>query len=310
MLDYNNWEFLGEYISNIKNLEKIIPENKNVILFFNESPKILNNIMLNPFTNQKIIKKENDIVIFVQIESSMIIDGSLMRILDNKNIYDYFDYILTWDNRLLSLEKCYKFMSLLKYSWVKFPKKAGINTYLKYHYNNITNFEYNEKKFNVSMLCGDKKWCPGHIIRHNIWDKQNEIVIPKKFYKPKETSILKVFPDNIDISSKRDKTEMFDSMFHICVENNKANNYFTEKIIDCIVSKTVPIYYGCPNIGDYFDLNGIIVVNSPEECIEKINKFTENDYYKMLPYIEKNYNIWLTMSSLEDQLCNFLKAIL
>lgn len=310
MLDINNWEFFNEYILDKSNLEKLIPSDKNIILYFNESPKNINGNMLNPFTNHKIIKKQNDIVIFIQIESSMIIDESIVRILNNNNIYEYFDYILTWDHRLLKLPKCYKFMSLNKYSWVQFTKKEGINPYLKHYYNNTSTFEYNDKSFNVSMLCGDKKWCPGHIVRHNIWDKQKEIIIPKKFYKPEKTSILKIFDDNITITSNRDKTEMFDSMFHVCVENNNAKNYFTEKIIDCIVSKTVPIYYGCPNIGEYFDLNGIIIINNPEDCIEKINKLTENDYYKMLPYVKKNYNIWLNMLSFEEQLCNFLKKVI
>ena len=181
MLDINNWEFFNEFIFDKINLEKLVPNDKNVILYFNESPKIINGNMLNPLTNQKLIKTENDISIFIQIESSMIIDESINRILNNKNIYNYFDYILTWDNRLLKFSKSYKFMSLNKYSWVQFTKKAGINPYLKHYYNNINNKEYNNKNFNVSMLCGDKKWCPGHVIRHQIWDKQKEILIPKKF---------------------------------------------------------------------------------------------------------------------------------
>lgn len=310
MLDINNWEFFNEYVLDRNSLEKLVPNDKNVILYFNESPKIINGNMLNPFTNQKLIKKSNDIAIFIQIESSMIIDGSIVRILENRNIYEYFDYILTWDHRLLKLSKSYKFMSLNKYSWVQFTEKAGINPYLKYYYNNSDNFEYNNKNFNISMLCGDKKWCPGHIIRHKIWNKQKEILIPKKFYKPEKTSVLKIFDDNITITSRRDKTEMFDSMFHICVENNNAKNYFTEKIIDCIVSNTIPIYYGCPNIGHYFDLNGIIIVNSPEDCIEKINKLTEDDYYRMLPYVQKNYNLFLLLPSFEEQLCNFFKNLI
>ena len=55
---------------------------------------------------------------------------------------------------------------------------------------------------------------------------------------------LKIFEDNKKISHSKDKTELFiDSMFHIAIENNKAINYFTEKLIDCFVSKTIPIYW-------------------------------------------------------------------
>lgn len=302
MINYNNWEFINEYLLNNINCDK------NIILFFNESPKIINNILINPFNNKELIKQD-EMAIFIQIESSMIIDSSIRRILDNIEIYNYLDYILTWDERLLKLDKSYKFMSLNKYSWIRFPRIFGLNPYLKFHYNCIEYEEYNNKHFNISMLCGDKNWAPGHIVRHEIWNRQNEIIIPKKFYKPKETNILKIFNDNIDISSTRDKTEMFESMFHICVENNNANNYFTEKLIDCIISKTVPIYYGCPNIGEYFDLNGMIIIKSPNDCIEKINKLTENDYYKMLPYVKKNFRLLLLMPSFEEQLNRFINYI-
>lgn len=78
----------------------------------------------------------------------------------------------------------------------------------------------------------------------------------------------------------------------------------------CIVSKTVPIYYGCPNIGDYFDLNGIIIVNDENDCIAKINKLNKNTYKKMKPYVEKNFKTWLVnMPSFEEQLDKVLQIL-
>jgi hypothetical protein len=37
-------------------------------------------------------------------------------------------------------------------------------------------------------------------------------------------------------------------MFHIAVENVKIDNWYTEKISQSFATKTVPIYWGCPNI--------------------------------------------------------------
>lgn len=47
-------------------------------------------------------------------------------------------------------------------------------------------------------------------------------------------------------------------MFSIVMENASYDGYFTEKISDCFASWTIPVYWGCKNIGDYFDKNGII----------------------------------------------------
>ena len=35
-------------------------------------------------------------------------------------------------------------------------------------------------------------------------------------------------------------------------ENSSHKNYFTEKLVDCFLSLTVPIYWGCPNLTDFF----------------------------------------------------------
>lgn len=80
-------------------------------------------------------------------------------------------------------------------------------------------------------------------------------------------------------------------MFSIALENTIQYNYFTEKIIDCMFTYTVPLYRGCPNIGQYFDRRGMIFVDSGPDIIEKANSLTERDYYDRLPYIKANKDL-------------------
>jgi len=80
-------------------------------------------------------------------------------------------------------------------------------------------------------------------------------------------------------------------MFHIAVENVRHNNWYTEKIGDAFASKTIPIYWGCPNIGDYFDERGIICFETKEELIDIINNLTPEVYYNMKFYIDINYEL-------------------
>jgi len=61
--------------------------------------------------------------------------------------------------------------------------------------------------------------------------------------------------------------------------------------MDSIMTKTIPIYWGCPNITDYFDTTGWIVLETTElsELIDKL-KILDNSYYeKYTDVIEKNY---------------------
>ena len=86
------------------------------------------------------------------------------------------------------------------------------------------------------------------------------------------------------------KNELFYSQFHIVIENVTEDNWFTEKLIDCFQTKTIPIYIGCNNIGEYFDLRGMFHVNSLEEMVEVCNTITTETYQNMLEFVNINYD--------------------
>jgi hypothetical protein len=71
-----------------------------------------------------------------------------------------------------------------------------------------------------------------------------------------------------------DKKDLFESKFSIIIENCKDKNYFSEKLIDCLLCKTIPIFWGCDNIGDFFDTRGFIICKDADDIINKSNNFT------------------------------------
>jgi len=75
----------------------------------------------------------------------------------------------------------------------------------------------------------------------------------------------------------------------LAIENVKINNYLTEKLIDCLITRTIPIYWGCPNIAKYFDQGGIYLVNNEQEIVDICNTLTPEDYYERITSIEYNY---------------------
>jgi hypothetical protein len=78
-------------------------------------------------------------------------------------------------------------------------------------------------------------------------------------------------------------------MFSIAMENCKKDFYFTEKLIDCFRTKTIPIYWGCPSIGNFFDINGMITFNTVAELNTILSKITNEYYYSKIESIENNY---------------------
>lgn len=75
------------------------------------------------------------------------------------------------------------------------------------------------------------------------------------------------------------------------MENQRRDLHFSEKLINPIMTGTIPIYWGMPSIGDYFDTRGMIIMNDIDDFPEIYNDLTEKRYMDMLPYAKENFEI-------------------
>jgi hypothetical protein len=89
------------------------------------------------------------------------------------------------------------------------------------------------------------------------------------------------------------KLELMKYNFHIAVENSSLPNYMTEKLHDCFMTKTVPIYFGCPNVSDYYNMDGILQFNTAEELVNILKTLDDNSYDKMKDAVEDNHRRFL-----------------
>jgi len=100
--------------------------------------------------------------------------------------------------------------------------------------------------------------------------------------------------------NKKWKVNVFDCMFHICIEGFKNSYYFSEKLIDCFITKTVPIYWGCTVIGEYFNEYGMIMVDSVDDIINVCNQLTPEVYERFLSLVNDNYEYGMKHYRYED----------
>jgi hypothetical protein len=192
------------------------------------------------------------------------------EIIKNKN---YFDKILSSFSEVL--DSCDNSELFLYAScWILTDNKKNPIS-LKKDYHNIFNLE---KKFKLSHVMSGKNFLPGHSLRH-----QTKEMIKKN------RSFELLFPDSIPGHLKYQLFE--DSMFHIAIENTKNHNYISEKIVDCFMSYTVPIYWGTPNVVDYFNKDGIIFFETKDELEKILDNLSEGDYIKRIDAVIENYKI-------------------
>jgi hypothetical protein len=211
--------------------------------------------------------------IYIQTEPDHVINQSSFLL----NNFNKFEFIYTWNENLLKIcpnSKKYIFGTL----------RTPPREYLQF-----------EKEFKISNLAGSKNInnASGYLIRLSIHYNQNKFTgLPAKiifFRSYDQVPHVTDFGDNPFI--KETKHDLFETFqFAIIVENEKHTNWFSEKLVDCLRNKTIPIYYGCPNVSDFFDTSGWIFFDTIEELVIKLQTLDENYYNRYLKTIEYNYN--------------------
>lgn len=79
--------------------------------------------------------------------------------------------------------------------------------------------------------------------------------------------------------------------FNIACENQDMPNMFSEKLLDCFKTYTVPIYFGCHNVDKYFNPKGILQFHTIEQFDDIIANLKPEHYEEMLPYLKENYEL-------------------
>jgi|TARA_R110001592_G_scaffold292525_1_gene562016 hypothetical protein len=131
------------------------------------------------------------------------------------------------------------------------------------------------KTKNVSIIASSKTWTVGHRLRHEVISD----------HRSKFDAVYGRGHNPID--SKLDGLKDF--RYSIVIENSISEYYITEKIMDCFVTGTIPIYWGSPRLGEFFDERGIIRFNSSEELGELLETLSEEDYNSRYEFVKKNY---------------------
>jgi len=194
---------------------------------------------------------------------------------------NHYDLIFTYDKELLERSSKYVFLppdiSILDEKYYKIHSKSKL----------------------VSMIYSHKKQLAGHKLRFAIAEK----LIPKIGFSDK----IDLYGSGTGVYLEDKGSACVDYMFQIAIENSKVINYYGDKILDCFVTGSIPIYWGCPNIGDFFDERGIIIFNTAAELRDILLSIDEEKYLSMLEYAKINFEKALKYQEIDDYLFQTVK---
>jgi hypothetical protein len=220
----------------------------------------------NFYLNEEILQcnTKSDNNIGYLIESKTIIEGVYVDfILNWENVIDNFKYIFVQDSGLLKYHPKIKWAPA-SFIWIDEPKI------------------YPKSKL-ISMISSKKNMCPEHTRRLAMVDRMSKI------------GGVDIYGQGFRYIEKKEEG-LCDYMFSIAMENARYPGNFTEKIMDCFATGTVPIYSGDPTIDRFFNPDGIITL-SDDFHPSQVN---EDLYYEKMDAIKENLEIVKQFSSIQD----------
>ena len=230
--------------------------------------------------NFKLISKNYKSLNIGWLCESITISYSLYNSIKNNylKLFEKYDYIFTSDKYLLSLDGRFKFAySCSNIPWLKKDRWSI----------------YKKNKL-CSMISSVKQMCPLHIKRQKIADKfYNKLDL---FGGYKGSPITgKKYADFYEKDSA-----LKDYMFTLVVQNNDQPYFFAELLTDCFAYGTIPVYLGNPEIGKFFNSDGIITLNEDFN----FDILSEDLYYSKINAIQDNLNKIKEMPMSDDYLYN------
>jgi hypothetical protein len=155
-----------------------------------------------------------------------------------------------------------------------FPWHVGVgrdeHNRINHDYDSLSRIESLSKPRLLSVVCSDKKMVPAHRQRLRFVEMLRDR-----------------FGDRIDVFGRGHHpiSDKWDAIapyrYHIALENDRTPHFWTEKLADAYLSLAHPIYFGCPNVTDYFPPDALTAIDifQPRAAIDVIESLIQRDDY-------------------------------
>lgn len=213
------------------------------------------------------------------IESESIVPHHYNLLLNDRRIASNFNNIFTHSDKLLDTLPNALFLP-----------GAGVWYGTKNSGGEITMNNFDLKKKNISIVSSNKSLCELHDFR---------ISLSRHYLSSNYVDAFGTFNGGKAIKIAESLTYY---RYSIVIENYISDYWFTEKILNCFASMTVPIYLGARKIDSFFNPEGIIKIDKIDfDYIDKlIIDCNESDYISRKKAIFDNFTRVQNYLCIED----------
>lgn len=161
----------------------------------------------------------------------------------------------------------------------KFPTPTFVGHHGFLFYETPKPLPFRPKKLKLmSIMVSHKTYTPGHRYRHIIARHILKYKLPIDIWGNGAEAYKREFPNSKNIMGGFNSMEEMckDYLFTIAIENTNHDHYFTEKIINPLINNTVPLYWGCKRVEQYFPKHTIQLTGNINRDIITIHTVLRN----------------------------------
>lgn len=159
----------------------------------------------------------------------------------------------------------------------------------------------------MSIMVSQKQSTKGHKYRYKIAEQIIKLNLPIDIYGSGCNNLEKMYGKKNQIKGVFNETSImyYSYVFNISIENTQYDHYFSEKLLDPFMFKTIPIYLGCNKVDTYFPNhvlhlsgkleNDIIyiknIINDPKKYLINIDTEMVRNKINLIKNIDNIFNL-------------------
>ncbi len=200
--------------------------------------------------------KKHNILVLQESPGVLRFRGIIDFVRNNKDCFKIYNKVYTCIDELVGMENVER-IHPSNVMWVKNPVLLPPKSKL------------------ISMISSNNISLPGHRNRLRILSRVKDFV--------------DIYGRGIKDIENKDQG-LVDYYYSIAVENDDTDSYFSEKILDCFLTSTIPIYWGSSCVFNKFNYNGIIDLKKISN-LKDLKNITDSLYKENIDAVVDNFFI-------------------
>lgn len=178
--------------------------------------------------------------------------------------------------------KSFSYLDESSYLFTKWAYPSSMKAGVNISYDSLKQLKLSEKINKMICIQSNKRILHGHLLRLEFIERfcsknTKDIDIAGSITKDQEFSR---FMNHVNLKNDDKFETLLNYKYSLTFDNGQYKNYFGTQITDSLLTWTLPFYWGCPNIEEFFPVGSYVKIDiTNDNEIQKISSIIEDESF-------------------------------